>query len=121
MADAVAFQDEIPPRGIAVTYRSLFIEEHASQAEAEEIYRRDRDVVIFGSLDAYGWKYPVARFAREQGLPDDYIDNCWVRVAMDAGTLTRFLQQDTEPSVKAIALLSKIKAGSWYVVSEEEF
>jgi thioesterase domain-containing protein len=104
-----------------MTYRSLFIEEHASQAAAEDVYRRDREVVVLGSLDAYRWHHPVERFARENDLPADYIDNCWVRVALGASALARFLQQDDEPPAAAVAMLGKIKAEAWYVVSEEEF
>lgn len=109
------------PQGATAARAKSGAEAHVSQQEAERAYTRGRDVVILGALDADRWNHPVARFAREQALAADYIDNCWVRVAMNADQLRRFLLQPDTPPPEAVALLSRLRDDRWYVVSEEEF
>ncbi|MFZ4689315.1 MAG: hypothetical protein ACOYLS_08760 [Polymorphobacter sp.] len=76
---------------------------------------------MLGSLNGWTWHHSVARFARENALPADYIDNCWVRVAMNADQLTQFLTQDEASAIEAADLIEKVRPDLWYVVSEEEF
>ena len=53
-------------------------------------------------------------------LPIDYVDNCWLRVAMDSTLLRLFLRSGPASDLVA-RLLDKVDDRKWYVVNEEEF
>lgn len=104
-----------------MTFRSLFIEEHENQASALEPYVTGKDYALCGSLNAYSWTASAWSFATTHNLPIDYVDNCWLRVAMDSAFLRRFLQSGSGGDSIPALLIAKIDERKWYVVNEEEF
>lgn len=104
-----------------MTFRSLFIEEHDDRDSAVAAYVTGAAYRVFGRLDAYGWSNPAWAFAREHGLAVDYVDNAWLRVAVDAAMLRGFLQGGAESDAGAVELIGRVADGRWYVINEEEF
>ena len=106
-----------------MTYRSLFIEEHPDRASATILYdsKLKRGAPLFCFLNAQTWPTSALAFAEEHELHVDYVDNCWLLVALDAAKLRLFLSggQASDPNVAAI--LERVKDDHWYVVNEEEF
>lgn len=103
-----------------MTFMSLFVEQHDTEASAREAHVTGREYAVCGSLDARSWTSPVSSFAAAHDLPIDYVDNSWLRVAMDATTLRQFL--NSGPASDPVAsLLDRVDDRKWYVVNEEEF
>ena len=72
-------------------------------------------------LNAETWRANSVVLARERGLPTDYIDNCWSRVAVNGADLRHFLQIGAADDPAAARLLKSLDDQKWYVVNEEEF
>ena len=106
-----------------MTFRSLFVEEHPDRASATSPYdiMAKRDAPLFCSLNAYTWPMSAAYFASEHELHTDYVDNCWLLVAMDGTMLKRFLRTGEEADRDVPVILERVKDDHWYVVNEEEF
>ena len=106
-----------------MTYRSLFVEEHPDQASATAPHdtMAGRNARLFCTLNAYTWPQSAWAFARELSLHTDYVDNCWLLVALDGPMLTQFLRagQTSDPNV--LDVLARVKVDGWYVINEEEF
>lgn len=106
-----------------MTYRSLFVEECPDRASATLPYDIllpfNRPVLCF--LDARAWPISALTLARDYDLHTDYVDNCWLLVAVDAAMLRQFLHagEAVDPNVPNI--LKRIKDDHWYVINEEEF
>lgn len=108
-------------RGRLLTYQSLTIEEHADEDSAVAAYSLDAARPTFCSLNAYTWPRSAWAFARDKNLPVSCVDNCWIRIAVDAPRLRDFLNTGilADPSVKE--LFGRIREDRWYVINEEEF
>jgi hypothetical protein len=108
-----------------MTYRSLFVDEHPSRESATAPYvigaPFSPGVSRFCSLNAYTWPVSAEAFAREHDLHTDYVDNCWVLIALDATLLRAFLGSgsDVDPCVHSI--IARTDDDRWYVITEEEF
>ena len=107
-----------------MTFRSLYVEEHPSRTSATRPYDRATHkfgAPLFRSLDAHTWPTSARAFAREHQLHTDYVDNCWLLVAVDAPMLRRFLRtgETSDPHVSVI--IEQVKDDHWYVINEEEF
>jgi hypothetical protein len=104
-----------------MTYRSLVIEEHRDAASAQAPYVLGVNHPPFGSLNAYTWRVSAEAFAAVHSLTIDYIDNCWVRVALPASLLRIFLEEGGAGDPHAPDLVSRIVDSRWFVITEEEF
>jgi len=107
-----------------MTFRSLFVEEHPSQASATTPYvdwASKPDVPLFCSLNAYTWPTSAWGFAREHNLHMDYVDNCWLLVAVDAEMLRKFLNAGRTEDADVPGILERVTDDHWYVINEEEF
>ncbi len=106
-----------------MTYRSLFIQEHPNEASATTPYdtmsKRDAPLLCF--LDADTWPISALGFAHENELHIDYVDNCWLLVALDAAMLKRFLRAGQASDFNVAAILERVKNDHWYVINDEEF
>lgn len=106
-----------------MTYRSLFVQECPDRASATAPYVRmsPPNRPLFCFLDAHAWPISASTFAHERNLHTDYVDNCWLLVAVDAVRLRTFLRtgEAVDPNVPDI--LTRIKDDRWYVINEEEF
>ena len=103
-----------------MTFMSLLVEQHDTEASAREAHVTAREYAVCGSLDAWSWTASVSSFAATHGLPIDYVDNCWLRVAMDS-TLLRLFLHSGPASDQVTRLLDRVDDRKWYVVNEEEF
>jgi len=104
-----------------MTYRSLYVQEHPDEASATAPYLFANQAPVFCWLNAQTWPAPAWAFAREHDLHVDYVDNCWMLVALNGSMLKRFLRagQAADPNVSAI--LERVQEDRWYVINEEEF
>ena len=106
-----------------MTYRSLFVEEYPSGVSATIPHdtKVGRNASLFCWLDADTWPISALAFGQANKLHIDYVDNCWLLVALDAAMLKRFLSagQTSDPNVSGI--LERVKDDHWYVINEEEF
>ena len=76
-----------------MTFRSLFVQEHPNRASATEPYSsHNEQAPVFCSLQAYTWPTSAKGFADEHKLHVDYVDNCWLLIALDGSMLKRFLR-----------------------------
>jgi len=76
-----------------MTFRSLFVQEYPDKASATMPYSSSNpQVPVFCSLNAYTWPAPAWAFAREHKQHVDYVDNCWLLVALDGSMLKHFLR-----------------------------
>ena len=103
-----------------MTFMSLFVEQHDTEASAQEAHVTGRNYSVCSSLDAYSSTASVSSFAATHDLPIDYVDNCWLRVAMDS-TLLRLFLHGGPGSDQVARLLDRVDDRKWYVVNEEEF
>lgn len=102
-----------------MTFRSMFIEQYASRESATAPFASEQDHELFGRLDdAAGslWGY-----AKANNLEPDYVDNCWMRVAVDAAGLRRFLEYALPHVPHPKNLLELIEDDKWFVINDEEF
>ncbi|MEO5938317.1 MAG: hypothetical protein ABIQ43_04835 [Sphingomonas sp.] len=104
-----------------MTFRSLTIEKHHSQAEATKAYSFEHKPNFLGSLNAYAWPASAVGFANACDLPIDYVDNCWVRVAVNGASLREFLQLGRAVDPAASEMPNNLNDDDWYVIQEEEF
>jgi hypothetical protein len=104
-----------------MTYQSLVIEEYPDAASAKATYVLGASNPPFGSLNAYTWPLSARTFAAAHGLTVDYVDNCWVRVAMPAPLFRIFLEEGGAGDPHAPSLTSRIVDGRWFVINEEEY
>lgn len=104
-----------------MTYKSLTIEEHSDQQSATAAYRNNGDYKRFASLNAFTWPGSAWSFAQDNNLAVDYVDNCWLRVAVNAQGLREFLGIGGGNHPEAFGALEKVCDGYWYVINEEEF
>lgn len=74
-----------------MTYRSLWIEAHASQESAEAPYLFERAPEQLISLNAFTFAVPLSDFAKDRRLELTYIDNAWLRVAMGSEAMRHFV------------------------------
>ncbi len=104
-----------------MTYRSLSIESHASCESAHAPYVLGVNLPAIISLNAYTFPKRATQFAKEKGLDIFYVDNAWLRIAIDGLLLKEFLAHGslTEPSYAEY--IAKIGDDCWYVIREEEF
>ena len=100
-----------------MTYMSIFVERHPSEASARAPYVTGAGREIFGSVDAYRWPHPLHKFANENGIAIDWVDNCWIRVCVNGSQLRSFLAYGNELT----AMAAEAKSTDWYVINEEEF
>lgn len=104
-----------------MTYKSLIIESHPSResAHAPYVVGANRPAII--SLNAYSFPKSATRYAKEKGLDIFYVDNAWLRIAIDGVCLREFLAYGsaTEPSYDEY--IAKINDDRWYVIQEEEY
>lgn len=102
-----------------MTFRSMFIEQYASRESATAPFASGQDHELFGRLnDAAGTLWS---FAKSNKLEPDYVDNCWMRVAVDAAGLRRFLELSLARAPRASELLMLVPDGKWFVINDEEF
>lgn len=104
-----------------MTYQSLTIEEHSNQRTATAAYRYDGEYKAFASLNAFTWPGSALSFAEDNDLAVDYVDNCWLRVAMNAENMRKFLSVGAECHPEAFGTIEKVCDDCWYVINEEEF
>lgn len=104
-----------------LTFRSLFIEEHATRESALTPYVTGGAYMVIAWLNAVTWRANSVVFAREGGFPIDYVDNCWSRVAFSGTDLRHFLQMGAAGDPAAARLLKFLGDQKWYVINEEEF
>ncbi len=106
-----------------MTFRSLYVEEHADQASATtpHVSGSPRAASLFCSLNAYTWPISALFFADEHDLHTDYVDNCWALVAMDGKKLRLFLKAGAEVDRDVPGILERVRDDRWYVINEEEF
>ena len=104
-----------------MTYRSLFVEEHPSRESATAPYELGRDAPLFCRLNPYTWPISALIFAREHQLHTDYVDNCWVLVAVDATMLRSFLGAGAGGDADVQSTIARVNDNRWYVINEEEF
>ena len=101
-----------------LTFTSFFIEDHSNRESALEPHRHGADYRLFPLVQSIDLP-TVWATAREHALPVDYVDNCWIRVAVDAPMLRRFLAAKGDP--KAAQAIARIEDDHWYVLNEEEY
>lgn len=100
-------------------FRSLFIEQYESRESATAPFASGNDDQLFGRLnDAAGTLWS---FAKSNKLEPDYVDNCWMRVAVDAAGLRRFLELSLPRAPRAAELLTLVPDDKWFVINDEEF
>lgn len=104
-----------------MTYRSLIVEEHETRESATAVFVAGGHYKIFALLNAFTWPSPAWAFARDNDLSTDYVDNCWLRVALDAHTLRGFLALGAKTELNIGELIDRVENGHWYVINEEEF
>jgi len=106
-----------------MTYRSLFVEEHPNRVSATIPHdtKVGRNAPLFCWLDTDTWPISALAFAEEHNLHIDYVDNCWLLVALDAATLKQFLRAGQSSDSNVAAILERVKDEHWYVINEEEF
>lgn len=73
-----------------MTQRSLVIEEHPDRQSAARTYVPGENAPKFCTLNAYTWPAPAWKFAEENKLEVSYVDNCWLRLAIDGPLLRLF-------------------------------
>lgn len=100
-----------------MTFQSMFVEKHDSHESAKAPYVTGANYKIFGSVDAYRWRHSLKVFADENGLPIDWVDNCWIRVCVNGSQLRSFLALGEELT----AMAAQARSTDWYVINEEEF
>lgn len=103
-----------------MTFRSLFIEQYETHETATAPFAFGKeDHEDFGRLDdAAGTLWS---FAKANNLEPDYVDNCWMRVAVDAAGLRRFLESALPHAPRAAELLTLVPDDKWFVINDEEF
>ena len=102
-----------------MTFRSLFIEQHESRESATAAFAPGQDNQLFGWLnDAAGTLWS---FAKSNNLEPNYVDNCWMRVVVDADGLRSFLELSLSHAPRAEELLTLVPDGKWFVINDEEF
>lgn len=106
-----------------MTFRSLYVEEHPDRASATAPYDIGSAgaAPLFCFLDAYTWPASALAFAREHDLHTDYVDNCWLLVAVDATMLRAFLQTGVGADPNVPNIIARVRDHHWYVINEEEF
>ena len=100
-----------------MTFMSIFVEKHSSEESAKAPYVSGASHEVFGSVNAYTWPHPVYKFAEENGLAIDWVDNCWIRVCVDGAQLKAFLAAGES----TLGDHDKIGDSDWFVINEEEF
>ena len=70
-------------------------------------------------MDSLRWG-SLGGFAAERGLHVEYVDNCWIRVAVDSGQLREFLTHAARLD-DAAQLATVVPPKRWFVINEEEF
>ena len=75
-----------------MTFRTLSLEEYDDEETARQSYERGASTPAIIGLNAYTWPTPAAVFAKQHGLPIEYIDNAWIRVVVTAAMARRFLE-----------------------------
>ena len=106
-------------RNVHLTFRSLFIEEHATRESAVVPYVTGEDYKVVAWLNAETWRANGVSYPH--GSPMDYVDNCWSRVAVSGTGLREFLQMGAASDPAAARLLKSLSDQKWYVINEEEF
>ncbi len=101
-----------------MTFKSIFVEKHASHDAAKAPHVTGANYEIFGSLDAYTWPHSLKVFADENGLSIDWVDNCWIRVCVNGSQLRSFLALGND---ELTAMAAEARSTDWYVINEEEF
>lgn len=101
-----------------MTFTSFFIEDHPDRESALAPFRSGADYRLFPLLQSISMP-SVWATAREHALPVDYVDNCWMRVAVDADMLRLFLGTNGDPN--AAQAIERVEDDHWYVLNEEEF
>jgi hypothetical protein len=97
----------------------MFIEQHDSRQSAIAPLASESDHTVIARLDdAAGTLWS---FAKANGLEPDYVDNCWMRVAVDAGQLRTFLTFVLPYVPHPADLLTRIRDDQWFVINDEEF
>jgi hypothetical protein len=104
-----------------MTFRSLTIERHETRESAQAPYRVDHSYHLIFSLNAFTFPKSLHSFAAEQDLPLSYVDNAWLRVAMDGRALKQFLDLGRRTEIGLDSQLQLIEDQRWFVVTEEEF
>jgi hypothetical protein len=60
-------------------------------------------------------------FAKEQGLDVSYVDNAWIRVAMEGRVLKQFMAHGEQTERDLQSQIAHVDDHEWFVVNEEEF
>ena len=103
-----------------MTYRSLQVEEYRDKLTAEAPDSA-KNAQTFVSLNAYTFPASAEAWGRQRGHAITYIDNAWVRVAVDAIALREFLNFGKETEIGLEAVLDRVDDNKSYVIEEEEF
>lgn len=104
-----------------MTYKSLIIESHSSRESAHAPYVVGVNQPAIISLNAYSFPKSATRFAKEKGLDIFYVDNAWLRTAIDGRLLKEFLAHGTATEPSYAEYIAKIDDDRWYVIQEEEY
>ncbi len=114
--------EPVPPDlsyvSVCMTFRSTFVEIHSSRDSAVEPYCRS-DVPLLKLMDSLTWG-SLASFAGKHCLHVEYVDNCWIRVAVDNVQLSKFLTNAAGLKDES-QLATEVPLGKWFVINEEEF
>ncbi len=97
-------------------FRSLSIEVHSSRESVITPYVAGGEYSAIARLNAYTWRGDSVTYAKDRGLPIDYIDNCWSRAAMSGSDLRPFLQMGAASARDAADLLRSVDDLMWYVI-----
>lgn len=101
-----------------MTFKSILVEKHETRAGAMAPHRPGAEYAVIGSLNAYTWPVPLKVFAEKNGLAVEWVDNCWIRVCVDAIQLGAFLAAGNQGRP---TMLDEIQPSDWFVINEEEF
>jgi len=50
----------------------------------------------------------------------DYVDNCWILVALDGSMLQRFLHAGQAADPMSRLFLGRVEEDRWYVINQED-
>jgi hypothetical protein len=104
-----------------LTFRSLTIESHPSLESAQAHEGGGKSYENLQSLNAYTFPKPLRAFAEEHRLDIFYVDNAWIRVAMNGRLLKQFMAFGHETEIDLAGQMDRVRDEGWYVVNEEEF
>lgn len=104
-----------------MTFRSLWVEIGSKGGKAEDRPCDESACAVLFSLNAFTFPGSLGVFAEQKGVMQTYVDNAWLRVAMDGAALKEFVALGEATEIELHRKADLIDDAHWYLVSDEEF